>query len=131
MGIMEIIKEITSWQSDFPVPNHTYLLNKKGKVIAYLSEKTGTLFQLKNGFILNKRYRKFINVNNPVLLELSKTIKDDKVIIKNNNRIFKVKSKDKEYQVEYDNKSLLCTCVGFGFRGKCKHIDAVSKQLGL
>jgi hypothetical protein len=127
---MEIIKETTKWQSDFAVPNHTYLLNNKGKVIAYLSEKSNTVFQLKSGFILNKRYRTFIKVNNPALSKIAKSFKEVD-IIKPNVRVFNVKSKDKNYRVEYDNGLISCGCIGFGYRGKCKHAEAVSKQLGI
>jgi hypothetical protein len=50
-----------------------------------------------------------------------------------NVRLFKVKSKEKEYLIEYNliNKTLSCPCIGFGYRRKCKHVDAVSKQLGV
>ena len=128
---MEIIKETTKWQSDFAMPNHTYLLNNKGRVIAYLSEKSNTVFQLKSGFILNKRYRTFIKVNNPALSKVAKSFKEEIDIIKPNVRIFNVKSKDKNYRVEYDNGLISCGCIGFGYRGKCKHAEAVSKQLGI
>ena len=32
---MEILKEITDWDVEFKQPNHTYLLNDKGYIIAY------------------------------------------------------------------------------------------------
>jgi hypothetical protein len=127
---MEIIKETTKWQSDFAVPNHTYLLNNKGRVIAYLSDKSNQVIQLKSGFILNKRYRTFIKSNNPALSKIAKSFKEVD-IIKPNVRIFNVKSKDKDYRVEYDNGLISCGCIGFGYRGKCKHAEAVSKQLGI
>ena len=128
---MEIIKETTKWQSDFVVPNHTYLLNNKGRVIAYLSDKSNQVIQLKSGFILNKRYRKFIKVNNPALSKIAESFKEEVDIIKPNVRVFNVKSKDKNYRVEYDNGLISCGCIGFGYRGKCKHAEAVSKQLGI
>jgi hypothetical protein len=128
---MEIIKETTKWQSDFAVPNHTYLLNNKGRVIAYLSDKSNQVIQLKSGFILNKRYRKFIKVNNPALSKIAESFKEEVDIIKPNVRVFNVKSKDKNYRVEYDNGLISCGCIGFGYRGKCKHAEAVSKQLGI
>jgi hypothetical protein len=128
MVFMEIIKETTIWNCGHAVPNHTYLLNNKGKVIAYAKESDGSIIQLKSGFILKKSYRKFIKVNNPAL---SKLFKEEVNVVEPNVRVFNVKSKDKNYRVEYDNKLLSCSCIGFGFRSKCKHIDAVSKQLGL
>jgi hypothetical protein len=121
---MKILKETTIWNCEHAVPNHTYLLDGKGKVIAYANESDGSISQLKTGFILDKRYRKFIEVKNPALSQLI-----EKPI--GNVRIFKVKSKDKEYTVQLQGKSLSCTCTGFSFRGKCKHIEAVSKQIGV
>lgn len=131
MVFMEIIKETTIWNCGHAVPNHTYLLNNKGKVIAYAKESDGSIIQLKSGFTLKKSYRKFIKVNNPALSKIAKSFKEEIDIIKPNVRVFNVKSKDKNYRVEYDNKLLSCSCIGFGFRSKCKHIDAVSKQIGL
>ena len=33
------------------------------------------------------------------------------------------------YKIELDNSILSCTCIGFGYRGKCKHIEAVKNIL--
>ena len=73
---------------------------------------------------MDKRYRKFIKVDN---VELSKLIPKTK---NTNIRTFNVQSKDKIYTVELDTlkNRYRCTCPGFTFRGKCKHIDAVMKQ---
>ena len=45
--------------------------------------------------------------------------------------IYKVKSSrgDKEYQVQMDNSgSLQCTCPGYTFRRRCRHIEEVSTR---
>jgi hypothetical protein len=130
---MEIVKETTFWDCEYNVCNHTYLLDNKGKVIAYADESTGKIFQLKNGFVLNKRYRKFVKVNHDGLSKLS-TINFDsetKPVPSASVRIFKVKSKNREYLVEYNTvgKYLICPCIGYSYRRKCKHVDAVSKKL--
>jgi hypothetical protein len=118
---MQILKEITEWESDFPIINKIYLLDLKDKIIAY-TNSDNTITQLKSPIKLDKRRRKFIKVNHA---GLSKLIQKD-----NNNRIFKVKSKDNEYTVSLDNDNRLsCTCTGFTFRGKCKHIEAVRNTL--
>jgi hypothetical protein len=118
---MQILKEITEWESDFPIINKIYLLDLKDKIIAY-TNSDNTITQLKSPIKLDKRRRKFIKVNHA---GLSKLIQKD-----NNNRIFKVKSKDNEYTVSLDNNNTLsCTCTGFTFRGKCKHIEAVRNIL--
>jgi hypothetical protein len=117
---MQILKEITEWESDFPIINKIYLLDLKDKIIAY-TNSDNTITQLKSPIKLDKRRRKFIKVNHA---GLSKLIQKD-----NNNRLFKVKSKDNEYTVSLDNNTLSCTCTGFTFRGKCKHIEAVRNTL--
>lgn len=33
------------------------------------------------------------------------------------------------YTVEYKNNSWSCTCPGFGFRSKCKHVDNIKQNL--
>jgi hypothetical protein len=130
----EILKEVTEWQSDYQVPNHTYLLDGKGNIIAYLPETGGDIIISKSKSIkLNKRYRKFVKVKNINLAKLSKSLpapvkeefKKPKSV-----RAFKVKSNDREYLVEvFAGNKLSCNCVGFGYRGKCKHSDAVKAKL--
>ena len=48
------------------------------------------------------------------------------------NKVYKVKSSkgDKEYEVKMDSSgSLSCTCPGYGFRRRCRHIDYVMNEL--
>jgi hypothetical protein len=139
---MEILKEITQWDTGYRQPNHTYLVNKKGQVLAYAKWHTNDIELLKSRRILDKRYRKFIKDDHSGLSKLfskfkSEDIVDDhkkeKVKKSDNIRLFKVKSNDKEYNVEYNvsGKFLTCSCIGFGYRRKCKHVDAVSKKIGV
>jgi hypothetical protein len=139
---MEILKEITQWDTDYRQPNHTYLVNKKGQVLAYAKWHTNDIELLKSRRILDKRYRKFIKEDHSGLSKLfsqfkSEDVVDDskkeKVKRSDNVRLFKVKSNDKEYNVEYNvsGKFLTCSCIGFGYRRKCKHVDAVSKKIGV
>jgi hypothetical protein len=48
------------------------------------------------------------------------------------NKVYKVTSSkgDKEYEVSIDSSgSFSCTCPGYGFRRKCRHIDYVKSEL--
>lgn len=129
---MEIIKEITAWDCEFNVCNHTYLIDNKGRVVAYAIDSGDEVVQLKTGFNIDKRYRKFIKSDHTGLAKIAKTIpeqKQEKIkpIKSDNVRVFKVKSDTKEYDVQYNisGNFFVCSCVGFGYRKKCKHVDAV------
>lgn len=141
---MQILRETTQWSVDYSCqPNHTYLINAKNQVVAYAPCHSITDVQvLKSRNTLDKRYRSFEVVHHPKLAEIGKqfasedvkkeskkeTVKPTKI-----TRVFNVKSKDKVYTVTFNMKSkqVVCECVGFGYRRRCKHSDAVSKQLGV
>lgn len=43
-------------------------------------------------------------------------------------RAFLIKSGDKSYLVTADGRNYECNCVGFQYRHKCKHVDAVKEK---
>jgi hypothetical protein len=129
---MEIIQEITVWDCDYNVPNNTYLLNNKGKLIAYIKEGDSIIIQLKTPLEFSKSRRKFIKIQHDGLSKLIKDEKQDntKRIIPKNVQLFNVNSNDRDYTVEVtDNRYFSCTCIGFGYRNKCKHVEAVKESL--
>jgi len=129
---MEIIKEITVWDCEYNVPNNTYLLNNKGKLIAYIKEGDSIINQLKTPLEFSKSRRKFIKIQHDGLSKLIKDEKKDntKRIIPKNVQLFNVNSNDRDYTVEVtDNRYFSCTCIGFGYRNKCKHVEAVKESL--
>jgi predicted nucleic acid-binding Zn finger protein len=123
--MLEILKETTVW-SDGSNANHTYLLEGT-KIVAYAKFGGDEVQVLKTQIKIDKRYRTFVKTKH---FGLEKFIK--KTPIKSNTRVFKVVSKTKEYFVELSDYNYTCTCTGFNFRGKCKHITAVveTQQLG-
>lgn len=123
--MLEILKETTIW-NDGSIINHTYLLEGT-KIVAYAKFGGDEVQVLKTQIKIDKRYRTFIKTKH---YGLEKFIK--KTPIKSNTRVFKVVSKTKEYFVELSDYNYTCTCTGFNFRGKCKHITAVveTQQLG-
>jgi hypothetical protein len=121
--MLEILKEVTVWNTDNTVANHTYLLDGN-KLIAYAKFGTDEIIVSKTQFNIDKRYRKFIRDNHSGLSKLIKKQKTDP-----NTRVFKVQSGEKEYFVTNKSEKYTCTCTGFNFRGKCKHIDAVVNKL--
>ena len=129
---MEIIKEITVWDCEYNVPNNTYLLNNKGKLIAYIKDGDSIINQLKTPLEFSKSRRKFIKIQHDGLSKLIKEEKQDntKRIIPTNVQLFNVNSNDRDYTVEVtDNRYFSCTCIGFGYRNKCKHVEAVKESL--
>lgn len=133
---MEILREVTQWNCGYTVCNHTYLMHNN-KVLAFADSRNGNIVKLSKPFALDKRYRKFIAVDYPelaksvVIAPSDKPKTENNPIKKANTRTFAVKSKDKNYTVEYNTlgKFFSCSCVGFGFRGKCKHVDGVKNHL--
>lgn len=60
-NIMEALKEITVWPDN--TPNHTYVLNEKGWMVAYMKHGTDVLIQMKNPMKkFSKTGRKFKKV---------------------------------------------------------------------
>ena len=119
--MLEILKETTVW-SDGSNANHTYLLDGT-KIIAYAKFGGDEVQVLKTQIKIDKRYRTFVKTKHFGLQNLIKSTP-----AKSNTRVFKVQSKTKEYFVELSDYNYTCTCTGFNFRGKCKHITAVAEK---
>jgi hypothetical protein len=134
---MEILKEVTQWDVEYRQPNHTYLVNNKGQIVAYAKWHSNEIMLFKSRTRLDTRYRKFEKSNHKALSKLMPQFisednkqKEKVVLSKSNNiRQFKVTSKGKDYIVEFNTlgKYITCPCIGFNYRRKCKHADAVSK----
>lgn len=103
---MKAYKEITDWDT----PNHTYLLDGTN-LLAYIKHGESQPFYFKNpikGF--DKRGRKFIELDdNPFTVTVSSSLREVKG------------SKGNSYFV--NDIEHTCTCPGFTFRGKCKHVE--------
>ena len=125
----EILQEVTVWNSEFPVPNHIYLLDNNSNIIAYIKQGDTVINQLKSRIKLDKRYRKFIKVNHAGLSKLIPQDNGHDYSAKSGIRIFKVISGNHDYKIEVNGDRLSCTCIGYGYRGKCKHIEAVKSKL--
>ena len=138
---MEILKEITEWNTDGIPSNHTYLLNRKGQIVAYAKWHSDDIQILKSRPYMDKRYRKFVKDNHSKLSDLIQQFKSEDEIEKENKsviklknvRTFKVKSKSKDYIITFNstNKHFNCNCVGFGYRSMCKHVNFVKENYQL
>ena len=126
MGI-SAYKEITEWdKAEFKVPNHTYLFDGKSNILAYAKASNDELVILHKPLPMDTRRRKFIKVSHKALDEYGTTVAITPPPEANNINIFMVQSDSgKEYTVEKIDGKYSCNCVGFAYRGSCKH----SKQI--
>jgi hypothetical protein len=90
-------------------PAHTYLLDGT-TLVAYIKVGETKPFYFKNGIKgFSKSGRKFEELKkNPFKVEIKSSLKEV------------IGSKGEKYFVDEETKT--CTCPGFTFRGKCKHV---------
>jgi len=114
---MKWFAETTDYRDS--VPNGIYLLDdSKTKMYAFKPKGTGEIKVFKNAIKIETRGRKF--VVNPV--QFKTKLKEEEP----EGRFWVVKgSKGDEYKVTELNGNLSCTCSGFKFRGKCKHVESI------
>lgn len=120
-------KEVTEWSdTEYKVPNHTYLFDGKSNILAYAKESNDELVILHKPLPMDTRRRKFVKVKHKALDEFAKTIVEAPPLVANNITIFMVKSDSgKTYTVELVNGKYSCNCVGYAYRGKCKHSEQI------
>jgi hypothetical protein len=115
---MKFYEETTKWETS--TPNHTYLLSDdKSKAFAYVRAGTRAVFKFKAPIKLDLRGRTFKAVPNTFgyAIETEEVTKNPQWKIKG--------SKGDIYLVEKTDSGYNCTCSGFRFRGRCKHIESV------
>lgn len=106
---MEAIREITEWPAEFsPAPNHIYLMDGD-KAVAYIKWGKGKPQYFNTPFRLVKTRRKFVKADTNLF---GSKIKSNLTEVKG--------SGGQSYFVDYDART--CTCPGFQFRGRCKHL---------
>ena len=103
------------------VPNGIYLLDDaKAKMYAFKARGTGDIKVFKNPIRIDVRGRKF--VINPVQFKTKLQEEEPE------GRAWTVKgSKGDEYRVSELNGNLSCTCSGFKFRSRCRHVEQIAK----
>jgi hypothetical protein len=117
---MKVLKEVTeNWTTDF-LPNHTYLF-EGDKVIAYKPWHDDPVQVLTRPMRFDKARRKFE--------ELEYRAEDWPGVEEQKNTVTVEGSKGNTYEVDLDEGS--CTCPGFQFRGKCKHVELAKSSLAL
>ncbi len=120
---MKYLQEVTEWDSP-NAQNHTYYVcDDKTKMVGYIKQGTTDLFKFKQPIAIYTKGRKFV--------ELKKKGEPDSVYFVK-QEVFTPKdviivkgSSGKEYQITKVGSRYSCSCPGFQFRNKCKHIEEV------
>jgi len=128
---IEAYREITDWSdTEYHVPNHTYLFDGKSNILAYAIEGTNEITVFKKPLKVSTTRREFEKVKHTGLEILTGTFQLESKPIQTDYPNWKVKSDSgKEYIVELISGKYHCNCVGYGYRGKCKHSDSIKDSL--
>lgn len=118
---MKYFQETTEWQDSPKAINHIYYMSDdKSKTVGYLKFGKGRLIKFSTPMRLDVRGRKFVVVKD------KKSEPDEKYFPKEEVKkdlITVQGSNGKEYYLEKVGGKYTCTCPGFVFRHKCKHVD--------
>lgn len=117
---MKFYQETTQWDRD--ISNGIYLLNdSKTKMFAFIRAGSKSVFKFKNPIQIDTRGRTFKEVKNIFNFKIEEP--------RSQNPRWEVQgSKGDKYIVEQTENGLTCTCSGFKFRGKCRHLLVVSNK---
>lgn len=56
-------KEITKWDTEVNIPNHSYYITKSGRITKYKPSGSDTIIEFSGkGLQFDKRYRKFVKL---------------------------------------------------------------------
>jgi hypothetical protein len=122
---MKYLQEVTEWDSK-NAPNHIYYVSDdKTKMVGYIKQGTVDLFKFKRPIAIYTKGRKFVEL---------KTKGEPDSVYFTKSEAFSPKqaievegSNGKKYYVTKVGTKYACTCPGFMFRHKCKHVDEVVK----
>ena len=113
---MKFYRETTQWAT----PNHTYLLSTdKSKMYGYIRRGTDVAETFKKPYRFDARGRSFVEVRELGEIEIEAQWQSWKVDGSNGN----------SYIVQKIDNVYNCTCSGFKFKGKCKHIKQIEETV--
>jgi hypothetical protein len=127
---MKIVQETTVWKGiEYRQPNHVYLMDGD-KVYAYSKWGKGRPEYMKNPLRIDRRGRKFVEVKKNIW-GFDLTIGPEKQEeVKPQGQVWTVAgSKGNQYFVNLSAGHWSCTCPGFGFRQKCRHVAEIAKTV--
>jgi hypothetical protein len=128
MGI-SAYKEVTEWDnSEFVVPNHTYLFDGKSNILAYAKASNNELVILHKPLKIDTRRRKFIKVKHEALDAYGATVVIDVPSLENTPHWVVQSDSGKSYTVTLESGKYTCNCIGYAYRGACKHSKSVAEK---
>jgi hypothetical protein len=108
---MVIVREVTEWAG--PVANHIYVLNDSmTRMIAYVPQGSDRVQKFKNPIEFDRRGRKFEELPGAAKSSQSKTVEG---------------SGGQQYRVTKTENGWTCTCPGWTYRGRCRHVEAAKQ----
>jgi hypothetical protein len=119
---MKIVQETTVWKDvSYQQPNHVYLMDGD-KVLAYVKWGQGSVEYLSKPLRIDRRGRKFVEVPDQWGFET--------VTLEPQGRSWNVTgSKGATYTVTEHEGTWACTCSGFIFRGRCRHVAEIAETV--
>jgi hypothetical protein len=120
---MKYLQEVTQWSGS--VQNHVYYLtDDKRKMIGYIKHGTSELFKFSKPMNFDPKGRKFTVL--PLKAESDAVYFPPTQESKPAGQVVEVEgSGGKKYYVSKIGSRYTCTCPGFAFRHKCKHIEQI------
>ena len=127
---VKIVQELTDWKVPYRQPNHVYLMSGD-RVLAMSRWGEGKPEYFANPNRIDRRGRKFVEVKqNPWRFDLSTKSDLDEEVSPPTGETWEVAgSKGNRYIVSRDSGRWSCNCPGYGFRGRCRHVDEVSASV--
>jgi hypothetical protein len=127
MGI-SCYKEVTVWNNpEFRVPQNVYLFDGKSNALAYVKESGGEIFIFKKPLPIDTRRRKFIKVKHEALDSYGATVVLEEPDLQNTPHWSVKSDSGKTYTVTLESGKYACNCIGYAYRGKCKHSEEIKK----
>ena len=122
-------QEITEWTDvEFTVPQHTYLFDGKSNALAYAKRGGDDIFIFKKPLKIDTRRRKFIKVKHKALDEYGATVVLDVPNLDNTPHWTVKSDSGKSYTVILESSKYTCNCIGFAYRGACKHSKQIKEE---
>lgn len=126
---LKIMQEVTEWTGFTRQPNHVYLMSGD-RAYAYVKWGKGKPFYFKTFQRIDRRGRKFVEVaKNPWRFNLDLEIESEQPVKPSGQTWTVAGSKGNSYAVSLSGGSWSCSCPGYGFRNRCRHVDELRASI--